>query len=65
MRHFPKRAPRLIIPMMALLAMGGCGQAGPLYLPDTNPTSTPGGIAAPPLAPALATPAPTATPPAP
>jgi predicted small lipoprotein YifL len=47
----------------ALPALGGCGQKGPLYLPDRNArvvTSAPAGTAsqAPPAAPAPAAPAP-------
>jgi predicted small lipoprotein YifL len=65
MRHFPKRVSRLVIPLMALLVLVGCGQAGPLYLPDSSPASTPGGTAAPTPPPVSATPAPAATPPTP
>jgi Prokaryotic lipoprotein-attachment site len=41
----------------ALLALGGCGQKGPLYLPDRNPSVVGGGVP-PPAQSRLAVPAP-------
>jgi predicted small lipoprotein YifL len=52
----------------AALLLCGCGQKGPLYLPDKGGkvvTSTPAASQAPPAAPATATPGGTATPAAP
>ena len=40
-----------------LLALGGCGQKGPLYLPDRNPSVVGGGVP-PPAQSRLAVPAP-------
>lgn len=48
-----KRQRALIVPLAALALLGGCGQKGPLYLPDsagsvvTRPTQTPAPGAAP------------------
>lgn len=41
----------------AVLALGGCGQKGPLYLPDRNPSVVGGGVP-PPAQSRLAVPAP-------
>jgi predicted small lipoprotein YifL len=62
---------RLLLAACAALAAGGCGQKGPLYLPDKNAkvVTTPAGSAMPaapaaetPAAPAAETPAGTALP---
>lgn len=46
--------------LLALALLGGCGQKGPLYLPDKG-----GAVVTPPPAPAGATPAPAQSAPAP
>ena len=47
----------LFLAISALLVLGGCGQKGPLYLPDRNPSVVGGGVP-PPAQSRLAVPAP-------
>lgn len=50
--------------MLAVLGLGGCGQTGPLYLPDSGTVVTRPSQSAPtPSAPAPSAPAPTPSPP--
>jgi predicted small lipoprotein YifL len=50
--------------LLLLLAAAGCGQKGPLYLPDRNRASVPAQPAAPPPSPAPSAAPPAASPPA-
>jgi len=51
----------LLVPLAVTLAAGGCGQKGPLYLPDKNArvVTAPAGSAPPATPPAPAQPKPT------
>lgn len=41
MPRFPRRSGALLIPALVLGALAGCGQKGPLYLPEEQPTPPP------------------------